>query len=93
MKNPFTKESIDYPLFLLDFSKYEFHIRHETPFTDRCSEWAVTILENGDTVYIPAGANRCRNIYIILDGYQFQFPSGVYAIPKDCFIMEDFYYE
>ena len=86
MKNPFTNDTIEYPVELLDLSIYEYHIRHETPFTECCREWYVTILDNDDMLYIPTGMNRCNKIYIVLDGYQARFPHGIYAISKNYFI-------
>ena len=89
VQNPFTKHTFEYPIELLNLNRYEYHIAHETPFTDRRSEWSVTILGNADTIYIPAGSNRCRDIYIVTWEYtsgQAQFPYGIYKIPMASFI-------
>lgn len=87
-KNPYTGGYIEYPLELLNLNRYEFNICHETPFTDRFSEWYVTILENADMIYIPSGSNRCRDIYIVTWEYtsgQTQKPFGIYTLPVSTF--------
>ena len=87
LQNPYTRGYIEYPL-NFDLEKLHFHIRHETPFTDRWSEWAVSILDNADMIYIPYGQNRCRNIYIVTYFYtskQVERPHGIYIIPMSTF--------
>jgi hypothetical protein len=83
IQNPYTRGYIDYPL-SFEPEKLHYHIRHETPFTDRYSEWAVSIISTGDVIYIPYGQNRCRNIYIVTRFYinkEVAFPRGIYTIP------------
>ena len=87
LQNPYTRGYIEYPLYF-EPEKLNYYIRHETPFSERYSEWAVSIIENGDMIYIPYGQNRCRNIYIVtrfyLDGTA-KFPMGIYTIPISYF--------
>ena len=87
LKNPYTRGCVEYPLYF-EPEKLNYFIRHETPFTDRYSEWAVSIIESGDMIYMPYGSNRCRNIYIVtkffLDGTA-KFPYGIYTIPLNYF--------
>ena len=85
--NPFTRECIEYTVDF-DVTVLNYHIRHETPFTDRYSEWAVSMLENGDMVYLPYGNNRCADIYVVT--YEFTsklvpFPHGIYTAPMGYF--------
>ena len=86
--NPYTKRYIEYPLSFTP-EKYNYFIRHETPFSNFYSEWAVSIIETGDMIYMPYGENRNRNIYIVtrfyLDGVV-TYPRGIYTIPKSYFI-------
>lgn len=87
LQNPYTRGYIEYPLYF-EPEKLNYHIRHETPFTERWSEWAVSIIENGDMIYLPYGSNRCKNIYIVTKEYinrQIQFPYGIYIIPMSYF--------
>ena len=90
--NPYTRQEIEYPV-NLDLHILTYHIRHETPFTDRYSEWAVTMLDNGDMVYIPCGDNRCNNIHIVTKLYLkniVTLPHGIYTIPMSYFTQDDF---
>lgn len=98
LKNPYTKGAIEYPLdfdihsFVLD-RWFNHHIVHETPFTERRAEWAVSTLKTGDMVYIPYGANRCKDIYIVTNFYldkTVSFPYGIYTIPMSYFSSEQF---
>ena len=92
-KNPYTGGYIEYPLELLNLSRYEFRICHETPFSERYSEWAVYLLENEDMIYVPTGQNRCRNIYIVTWEFTYKevpFPYGIYTIPLNYFTQEVF---
>ena len=88
LTNPYTGEQVEYPLDL-DLHVLNYHIRHETPFEDRYREWAVSVLDNGDTVYIPYGSNRCTNIYIVSRLYinkLVQLPDGIYTLSVNyCF--------
>lgn len=88
MVNPFTRECIEYPLFLLDLIDLEYYICHETPFSDRYSEWLVAVLKNGDTVYIPYSNNRCRDIYIVSHNFV-ALPYDIYSIPFKYFLNDD----
>ena len=93
-KNPYTGEYIEYPLELLDLNRYEFRICHETPFSERFSEWAVYLLDTADMIYVPAGQNRCRNIYIVtweFTSKQVQFPYGIYTIPLKHFTHQEIF--
>ena len=83
LHNPYTKGYIEYPL---DFDLYKqtYHIEHETFFCRYFTSWAVTILDSGDVIYIPCGANRSRDIYVVTRFYldkTVKFPKGVYTIP------------
>ena len=92
-KNPFTREVIEYPQCLLNFCRDKFYICHDTPFSERFSEWAVYILDTEDMLYIPYGQNRCRNVYIVTHEYinnQLRFPHGIYAISMNYFTEEIF---
>lgn len=85
--NPYTRGYIEYPLYF-EPEKLSYQIRHETPFTERFSEWAVSIIETGDVIYIPCGQNRCRNIYIVTRFYldkTVTYPRGIYTIPISYF--------
>ena len=87
LQNPYTKGYIEYPIFF-NLHNLTYHIQHETPFTERRSEWAVSILDTGDMVYVPYGENRCRNIYIVTKFYlnkTVEFPRGIYTIPMSHF--------
>ena len=80
--NPYTRVHIEYPL-NFDLRTLDYYIKHETPFTDRYSEWAVSILESGDMIYLPYGNNRCHDIYIVTKQYLNKllcFPYGIYTI-------------
>jgi hypothetical protein len=91
IQNPFTKQLTEYPVELLNLSHYEFFITHETPFSERRSEWFVVILKNADTLYIPGSSNRSRNAYIVTwehTSKQLPFPHGIYAIPMNHFTTE-----
>jgi hypothetical protein len=100
LQNPYTRGYIDYPLYF-EPERMHYYIQHETPFTDRYSEWAVYIIETGDMVYLPYGQNRCRNIYVVTRFYlnkELAFPHGIYTIPLDYFTKpqnndDDFYYD
>ena len=86
--NPYTKGYIEYPISFAP-EEYNYFICHETPFSNFNSEWAVSIMENGDKIYIPCGENRSRNIYVVtkfyLDGVV-KYPKGIYTIPKSYFV-------
>lgn len=87
IQNPYTRGYIEYPLFF-EPEKLNYYIRHETPFSERYSEWAVSIIETGDMIYIPYGQNRCRNIYIVTKFFldkTVTFPRGIYTIPMSYF--------
>lgn len=87
LQNPYTRGYIEYPLYF-EPEELNYHIRHETPFTDRYSEWAVSVISTGDVIYIPYGQNRCRNIYIVTRFYinkEVAFPRGIYTIPVSYF--------
>ena len=97
LQNPYTRGYIDYPLYF-EPEKLTYHIRHETPFSERYSEWAVSIIETGDVIYLPYGNNRCKNIYIVTRDYvdkRVQFPYGIYIIPMSYFTtpQEDDYFD
>ena len=96
LKNPYTKGTVEYPI---DFEinsfalgrYFNYHIVHETPFTQRRAEWAVSHLKNGDTIYIPYGANRCKDIYIVTSFFldkTVTFPYGIYTLPLSYFSRE-----
>ena len=81
--NPYTRGYIEYPL-SFEPEKLNYLIQHETPFSNFYSEWAVSIIENGDVIYIPCGQNRCRNIYVVTRFYlngTVKFPRGIYTVP------------
>lgn len=83
LQNPYTKGYIEYPLYF-EPNRLSFQVRHETPFTERFSEWQVALIETGDMIYIPCGQNRCRNIYIVTKYYRAKmmtFPHGIYTLP------------
>ena len=85
--NPYTNGCIEYPL-NIDLNVLNYYIQHETPFTDRHSEWAVSVLENGDMVYLPYGNNRCYDVYIVTRLYINDpscFPYGIYKAPINSF--------
>lgn len=87
LQNPYTRGYIEYPLFF-EPEKLHYHIRHETPFSARYSEWAVSIIETGDMIYIPCGQNRCRSIYVVTKFFldkTVTFPRGIYTIPMSYF--------
>ena len=87
VQNPYTRGYLEYPLYF-EPEKMHYYIRHETPFTERYSEWAVYIIETGDMIYLPYGQNRCRNIYIVTRFYinkEVAFPHGIYTIPISYF--------
>lgn len=91
LQNPFTKGYIEYPLYF-EPEKYTYQIRHETPFSNRYSEWAVSIIETGDMIYIPCGENRSRNIYIVTKFYLdkiVSFPRGIYTVPISYFTRQE----
>jgi hypothetical protein len=90
LQNPYTKGYIEYPI-NFDLEKLHYDIRHETPFTESFSDWAVSVLETGDMIYIPYHQNRCRNIYIVTNFYikkEVSFPRGIYIIPFSHFTTE-----
>lgn len=83
LQNPYTRGYIDYPL-SFEPEKLNYQIQHETPFTNRFSEWAVSIIATGDMIYIPCGQNRCRKIYVVTRFYldkTVTYPHGIYTIP------------
>lgn len=88
LHNPYTNGYIEYTL-NLDLNVLDYHIRHETPFTDRCTEWAVSVLESGDMIYLPYGNNRCTDIYIVTRYYLDKlwcFPHGIYKASVNSFL-------
>lgn len=90
--NPYTRGYIDYPL-VFEPHKYAYEIRHETPFSDRFSEWYVAVNDDGDYIYIPSGSNRCRYIYIVTRFYinkTVTRPYGIYTIPFSYFTEEGY---
>lgn len=93
LQNPYTRGYIEYPLYF-EPEKLSYFIRHETPFSNFYSEWAVSVIETGDMIYIPCGGNHCRNIYVVtkffLDG-TVQFPKGIYTIPLSYFTNQNNY--
>lgn len=93
LQNPYTRGYIEYPLYF-EPEKLNYQIHHETPFTERYSEWAVSEIETGDVIYIPCGQNRCRNIYIVTKFFlnkTVSFPNGIYTIPLSYFITPNNY--
>ena len=87
LQNPYTRGYIEYPLYF-EPEKLNYFIQHETPFTDRRSEWAVSMIATGDMIYIPCGQNRSRNIYVVTRFFlnkTVQFPRGIYTIPMSYF--------
>lgn len=87
LHNPYTGGYVEYPLYF-EPENLNYHIYHETPFTERYSEWAVSVLDTGDTIYMPYGQNRCRNIYIVTKFFTnktVRFPHGIYTIPLSYF--------
>ena len=87
LQNPYTRGYIEYPLYF-EPSRLNYFIRHETPFTERYSEWAVSIIETGDMIYIPYGQNRCRDIYIVTKYFRtgaVKYPQGIYTVPMSYF--------
>jgi len=87
LQNPYTRGYIEYPLYF-EPEKLKYFIRHETPFSERFSEWLVAHIETGDVIYIPCEQNRCRNIYIVTRFYldkTVQFPKGIYTLPLNYF--------
>lgn len=91
--NPFTHQCIEYPLDF-DLHVLNYHIQHETPFSTRFSEWAVSVLENGDYIYIPYGDNRCPDIYIVTALFIKKVipkPHGIYTIPMSYFMEQEDY--
>lgn len=87
LHNPYTRGCIEYPL-NFDFSKFTYHIEHETFFCRYFTSWMVTVLESGDILYIPCGENRSRDIYVVTRFYldkTVKFPKGVYTIPLTYF--------
>lgn len=90
MQNPYTRGYVEYPISFCP-EKLSYQIRHETPFTERYSEWAVSVIDSGDVIYIPCGSNRCRDIYVVTRFYlnkELQFPNGIYKIPMSHFTTE-----
>lgn len=86
--NPFTRECLEYPLFLLDCTDLEYYICHETPFSDRYSEWLVATLKNGDTIYIPYNNNRNGYVHIVTRDFV-ALPHDIYTIPFSYFLSAD----
>ena len=87
LQNPYTRGYIEYPLYF-EPEKLNYYIRHETPFSERYSEWAVSVIDTGDMIYIPYGENRCKNIYIVTKFYlnkEVAFPRGIYTMPFSYF--------
>ena len=87
LQNPYTRGYIEYPL-SFEPEKLNYFIRHETPFSEFYSEWAVSVISTGDMIYIPCGENRSRNIYVVTKFYlsgEVQYPRGIYTIPKSYF--------
>lgn len=87
LQNPYTRGCIEYPLYF-EPEKLNYFICHETPFSEFYSEWAVSVIETGDMIYIPYGQNRCRNIYIVTKFYlngDVTYPYGIYTIPTSYF--------
>ena len=93
--NPFTRVTIEYPL---DFNMHEltYHIRHETLFSDRFTEWAVAVLDSGDMIYMPYGSNMCTDIYVVTVKFinkQVSKPYGIYTIPMSYFLRGEYNHE
>ena len=87
MQNIYTRGYIEYPLYF-ELEKLHYDIRHETPFSERYSSWAVSILETGDYIYVPYAENRARDIYIVTSFFinkEVAFPHGIYKIPMSYF--------
>ena len=94
LQNPYTRGYIEYPL-SFDPEKLHIIIQHETPFSDRFSEWAVSYMHTGDVIYIPCGQNRCRNIYVVTKFYMDKtvtFPRGIYTIPMSYFTNKEVFH-
>lgn len=90
--NPYTRKYIEYPLYF-NPETLNYHIEHETPFSSFYAEWAVSVIENGDMIYIPYGKNCNRNIYIVTRWYldkTVTFPKGIYTIPLNYFTTPNF---
>ena len=88
LKNPYTGGYIEYPLYF-EPQKLHYQVYHETPFTERYSEWAVSIIETGDIIYIPCGQNRCTDIFIVTKLFMDKVvkrPLGIYTIPMSYFL-------
>lgn len=88
LQNPYTRGYIEYPLYF-EPEKLNYHIRHETPFSERYSEWAVSIIETGDVIYLPYGDNRCKNIYVVTKFFMDKtvtYPMGIYTVPVSNFM-------
>lgn len=88
VQNIYTGEYIMYSLYF-EPERMHYHIRHETPFTDRYSEWAVYIVHNGDMIYLPYGNNKCDNLYVVTLAYRLgmiECPYGIYKIPMHKFM-------
>lgn len=80
--NYYTREIVDYPV-NIDTRQLEYQIKHETPFSDRFSEWSVSVLDNGDELYIPSGNNRCTDVYVVTELFLKHIispPHGVYTM-------------
>ena len=91
--NPYTRVHIDYPLDF-DMHKLNYHIQHETLFSDRFAEWAVAMLESGDMIYLPYGQNMCPDIYIVTRKFlnkEVAKPYGIYTIPMNYFTRSESY--
>lgn len=87
LQNPYTRGYIEYPL-IFEPEHLSYHIRHDTPFSEYCSEWAVSEIDTGDVIYIPCGQNRSRNIYIVTSFYrsgELKYPHGIYTVPLSYF--------
>lgn len=83
----YQKGYVEYPI-NFDLKRRTFHVDHETCFCPYFTSWCVTLLETGDMVYIPAGQNRSRYIYIVSWDYTrraVSFPRGIYKIPISYF--------
>ena len=85
--NPYTKKHVEYPL-SLDVCVHNYRIQHETPFSDRCVEWDVNVLEDGDMLYMPCDNNMSPYIWIVTKPYldnEVKLPHGIYTIPVERF--------
>lgn len=83
VQNIYTGEYIMLPI-QFEPERMHYHIRHETPFSDRWSEWAVFIINTGDMIYLPYGSNKCEHLYIVTAAYRLgmvEHPYGIYKIP------------